>query len=90
MFLFSNDGSSSNSSGYSSGMGMILEESSEVGGSLLNLLEEDGDDFQGSTASLIMEEPLTDSDAIQGVGAGDLFIDDANPLNRAIHSSLGK
>ena len=71
-------------------MGMILEESSETGGSLLNMLEEDGDDFNGSTASLIMEEPLTDSDAIQGVGAVDLFIDDANPLNRTVHSSLGK
>ena len=89
ILISSNDGSSSNSSGYSSGMGMILEESSETGGSLLNMLEEDGDDFNGSTASLIMEEPVTDSDAIQGVGAVDLFIDDANPLNRAVHSSLG-
>ena len=88
-FIISNDGSSSNSSGYSSGMGMILEESSETGGSLLNMLEEDGDDFHGSTASLIMEEPVTDSDAIQGVGAVDLFIDDANPLNKAVHTSLG-
>ena len=69
-------------------MGMILEESSETGGSLLNMLE-DGDDFNGSTASLIMEEPVADADAVQGVGAVDLFIDDANPLNRAVHTSLG-
>ena len=88
MFFLSNDGSSSNSSGYSSGMGLILEESSETGGSLLNMLE-DGDDFNGSTTSLIMEEPVADSDAIQGVGAVDLFIDDANPLNRIVHTSLG-
>ena len=88
MFFLSNDGSSSNSSGYSSGMGLILEESSETGGSLLNMLE-DGDDFNGSTTSLIMEEPGADSDAIQGVGAVDLFIDDANPLNRVVHTSLG-
>ena len=68
---------------------MILEESSETGGSLLNMLE-DGDDFNGSTTSLIEEEePGRDSDAIQGVGAVDLFIDDVNPLNRAVHTSLG-
>ena len=87
-----NSGSgSSNSSGYGSQMGMIMEESSETGGSLINLMEdEDGDidgDMTGSNNNIVMNEEQNES--IQGLGAVDMFIDDANPLNKAVHSSLG-
>ena len=54
----SSNGGSSNSSGYGSQMGMIMEESSETGGSLLNLME-DGDgasEMNDSTTNLVMNE----------------------------------
>ena len=61
------DGTSSNSSGYGSQMGMIMEEESEsnIGESLMNLMEDvdDADDMSESTSNLVMTEA---SDDIQG------------------------
>ena len=82
-------GSSSSSSGYGSGMGMIAEEMSETGDSITNLDEiGDGEESTNNIVMPIMTEEH--NEAIQGVGAVDLFIDDANPLNRVVHSSLGE
>ena len=54
----SSNGGSSSSSGYGSQMGMIMEESSEAGGSLLNLMEDaDGaSEMNDSTTNLVMNE----------------------------------
>lgn len=83
-------GSSSSSSGYGSQMGMIAEEMmSETGDSITNLDEiGDGEESTNNIVMPIMTEEH--NEAIQGVGAVDLFIDDANPLNRVVHSSLGR
>ena len=84
------NGSSSSSSGYGgSQMGMIMEEMSETGDTISNIddLETPVEDSTNSTAMPNMIEEQ--GEPVQGVGAVDMFIDDANPLNRVVHSSLG-
>ena len=70
-------------------MGMIMEEMSETGDTISNIddLETPVEDSTNSTAMPNMIEEQ--GEPVQGVGAVDMFIDDANPLNRVVHSSLG-
>ena len=96
-------GSSSNSSGYGSGMGMIVEEGQEPIDFLSMFEPEQKPNKTGSSSLMDMfgvggdtsgvnnVEVENDEDSevqIQGVGAVDMFIDEANPLNKAVHAAL--